>query len=570
MKIDLKVETLSQAYLELLALRGIDYFFANGGTDFASIIDAFARRIAEGKEYPKPITVPHETSLVSMAHGYTLITGKPQAAMVHVGVGTANGLGALMNAHRARVPILFSAGRTPITEEGNPASRSVYIHWGQESFDQASIVREYVKWDYELRVPSQLEAVVDRALSIAMTDPMGPVYLTLPREVLASPMETVSFREKPAYDIPSFHPDPEKIQEAADLIAKAEYPVIITSSVGRSPSTVQQLVDLAESNAIAVIPFNPEYMCFPTNHFCYQGFLPGPHLKESDLIIILECDIPWYPGKVSPKKGAKIIQAGIDPQYSNYPIRSFPSDLTIQGNPDAIISALTDTLLNHPRKDDQKISRRQDDFRKRHGNIMKQWESQIKNGSGKKPLDMFWVSHNLKERISESTVIVNEYDNAIKENSGQRPGTLFCTPHAGFLGWGVGAALGAKLALPDELVVATVGDGSYIFSVPSACHFVSAAYNLPILIIVYNNQSYHAVKRATLGLHPDGWAAKTNQFPLSSLTPSPDYEKICEAFGGYGEKVEEPDEVGPAIERAIDVVKNEKRQALINMVCKSG
>ena len=273
MKIDLKVETLSQAYLELLALRGIDYFFANGGTDFASIIDAFARRKAEGKEYPKPITVPHETSLVSMAHGYTLITGKPQAAMVHVGVGTANGLGALMNAHRARVPILFSAGRTPITEEGNPASRSVYIHWGQESFDQASIVREYVKWDYELRVPSQLEAVVDRALSIAMTDPMGPVYLTLPREVMASPMETVSFREKLAYDIPSFHPDPEKIQEAADLIAKAEYPVIITSSVGRSPSTVQQLVDLAESNAIAVIPFNPEYMCFPTNHFCYQGFL---------------------------------------------------------------------------------------------------------------------------------------------------------------------------------------------------------------------------------------------------------------------------------------------------------
>ena len=121
-------ETTAQAYLELLSLRGIEYFFANAGTDFASIVDAFAYRQHQGDNFPRPITVPHETPLISMAHGYYMLTGKPQAAMVHVGVGTANGLGALMAAQRARVPILFSAGRTPLTESGSPASRNAYIH----------------------------------------------------------------------------------------------------------------------------------------------------------------------------------------------------------------------------------------------------------------------------------------------------------------------------------------------------------------------------------------------------------------------------------------------------------
>ncbi|MCK4786946.1 MAG: hypothetical protein KAV87_24525, partial [Desulfobacteraceae bacterium] len=224
MTIKVKVETVAEAYLELLSLRGIDYFFANAGTDFASIVDAFARRHATGKGLPKPLTIPHEIPLVSMAHGYYLITGRPQVAMVHVGVGTANGLGPLMAANRARIPMLFSAGRTPITEEGSPASRSGYIQWGQESFDQAGMLREYVKWDYELRTPAQLEAVVDRALAMAITEPRGPVYLMLPREVLATPVEEVEYQDRLRYDPPTFHPDPAKIREAAALLVKAQFP----------------------------------------------------------------------------------------------------------------------------------------------------------------------------------------------------------------------------------------------------------------------------------------------------------------------------------------------------------
>ena len=133
------------------------------------------------------MVVPHENVAMAMAHGYYRIAGKPAAVMVHVTVGTANTLNGVINAARDNIPILLAAGRTPITETGSIASRNRPIHWGQESFDQGGMLREYVKWDYELRSGQPVEAVVDRALDIAMSEPRGPVYLTLPREVLSGP-----------------------------------------------------------------------------------------------------------------------------------------------------------------------------------------------------------------------------------------------------------------------------------------------------------------------------------------------------------------------------------------------
>ena len=183
-EVDLELETNADLILEHLGRRGVEYFLANSGTDFPSIIEGFAKRKAAGLTKPKPLPVPHETTLVTMSHGYYLATGKPLASMVHVGIGTANALGPLMSASRAQIPLLLFAGKTPITEYGHPASRSLSIQWGQDCFDQGGIVREWVKWDYELRRPEELPGILDRALSIALSDPPGPVYLTMPRELL--------------------------------------------------------------------------------------------------------------------------------------------------------------------------------------------------------------------------------------------------------------------------------------------------------------------------------------------------------------------------------------------------
>src|SRR5262249_12616553 len=277
------VESNAEAYLELLAARGIEYLFANAGTDFAPIIEAYARRGALGLTRPRPMTVPHELVAVSMAHGYTMATGRPQVVMVHVIVGTANALGGIINASRSNVPMLMTAGRNPITEAGASGSRDRQIHWAQESFDQAAMVREFVKWDYELRSLSPLETVVDRALAITTTEPQGPVYLTLPREVLAERLETFEYSNparapKPGHLVP----DAATVAEAARLLASARNPIIITKAVGRDPEAVASMVALAEALAVPVFEQAPTHMNFPQNHPLHAGFDPGPSLGETD------------------------------------------------------------------------------------------------------------------------------------------------------------------------------------------------------------------------------------------------------------------------------------------------
>src|SRR5439155_24682038 len=137
------------------------------------------------------------------------------------------------NASRAQVPIIFSAGRTPITERGSLASRDTHIHWAQESFDQGSMVREWVKWDYELRNGEQLETVVDRALALARSEPTGPVYLALPREVLAEPRSELTY-SSPARLQPTSpsQPDPAALRQAASWLAEATQPLVIAGQIG--------------------------------------------------------------------------------------------------------------------------------------------------------------------------------------------------------------------------------------------------------------------------------------------------------------------------------------------------
>src|ERR687891_722614 len=197
------VESAAEGYLELLASRGVEYFFGNAGTDFAPIIEAYAKRAAQGQVLPRPITAPHEITAIGMAHGYAMVTGRPQVAMVHVIVGTANALGGIINAARAHAPILVTAGRTPLTEDKLLGARNRHIHWAQESFDQGAMVREFVKWDYELRLGAQLETVVDRALAIARAEPQGPVYLTLPRETLSERLDDLEYFDPPRMGPPA-------------------------------------------------------------------------------------------------------------------------------------------------------------------------------------------------------------------------------------------------------------------------------------------------------------------------------------------------------------------------------
>src|SRR5262245_10312325 len=386
------IESTAEAYLELLAARGVEYLFANAGTDFAPLIEAYAKRGAQGQALPRPITVPHEVPAIAMAHGYAMVTGRVQAVMVHVIMGAANALGGVINAARAQVPILFTAGRTPITEGGAIGSRDLGIHWAQEAYDQAGMAREFVKWDYELRNFAQLETVVDRALAMAQAEPPGPVYLTLPREVLAERHDLFEYAERSRLQHPGLlRPAGADVEEAARLLGGARNPIIITKAAGRDPLAVSALVALAETLGAPVFEDGGRnYMNFPTGHPLHAGFDASAHLDDADVILVVEADAPWYPHLKSPRADARVIQVAVDPLFSGYPIRGFPSDLTLGGAPRLTLAALTEAMAGL--LDAGSVRQRRARWEAEHKRLRQAWAKRANAVSKDTPIDMAWAS----------------------------------------------------------------------------------------------------------------------------------------------------------------------------------
>ena len=566
MKKNVEVSSVAEAYLELLAARNIDYFFGNGGTDFAPIIEAYAKRFTQEQTLPRPIPVPHEVTAVAMAHGYTMVTGRPQAVMVHTIPGTANAIGGIINAARSNIPMLFTAGRTPLTEGDTRGARNGSIHWAQESFDQAAMVREWVKWDYELRQGADLEGIVDRALAIAESQPAGPVYLTLPREVLAEELEGIAYdaepRMRPAEDkVPS----PEAIYQAARVLAAAKNPVLVTRAVGKDPLAVPPLVALAELLGMPVIDAGGSYVNFPKSNSLYVGGGGGDALGVADTVVVLEADVPWTTNRGGPPPDAWIIGIGEDPLYSGYPVRGFHVDSNLAGSPRLTLQALV-TALQEIGVDPAAVQARKDKFAETARLQREARRAAADAAQHESPISKAWFSRCLAEVLDSGTIMLNELGLDVSQMEFDHPGTFFGTPPSGGLGWALGAALGAKLAAPDKTVICCVGDGSYIFGSGTAAHMVSEAQDIPFLTIVWNNGIWNAVQSATRGIYSDGHAVQTNSFAVSTLSQSFRYEMVCQAAGGYAERVEDPQDVPAAIGRALKVVREEKRQALLNVI----
>jgi len=564
--VTIPVETVGQAYLEILRARGIKYFFGNSGTDFGPIIDGLAKFAAEKKEFPKPITVPHEFVAVSMAQGYAMITGEPQVVMVHVIVGTGNASAAVMNASRLNVPMIFSAGRTPLTEEGLRGSRSNFIHWGQESLDQGSLVREFTRWDYELRNGDQVETVVDRALEMALGNPQGPVYLTLPREVLAQKMESVTIHPFRKQRDEALRPSEETVKRTAEVLSRAKNPLIITGRLGSDPSAVSAMVSFAEALVAPVVTPASPFVSFPNTHDFHLGVSSAPYIKDADVVVVVESDVPWYPVQGKPPEGSTVIQIARDPNYSAIPIRNFPKDISIGGDPKLALELLARELKSQARNE-KALAERAESIRLRHRQNRERAKEKAERASRQRPIDTAWLSHCVDQVRDADTLIVNDHGVSQEQLGLTEPASYFGGSPAGGLGWGIGGGLGMKLAHPEKTVIVSCGDGTYMFNNPTACHFVSQAYNLPLLTIVCNNAIWHSTKAATQQVMPDGWAVSTENYPLCDLTPSPRYEKIVAAHDGYGEMVDDPQQLPAALDRALKVVKEEKRQAVLNVIC---
>jgi acetolactate synthase I/II/III large subunit len=494
-----------------------------------------------------------------------MITRKIPAVMVHVSVGTANMVCGAMNAARENVAILLTAGRTPLNEAGPLGARDGYIHWAQEMFDQAGMLRELVKWDYELRNGEQLETVVDRALAIAASEPRGPVYLSLPREVIAAPAG-IARRSPTRQRAPApFAPDGTAVADGARMITKAKRPLILTSSAGRDPAAFAALAEFADRFAIPVAQHHPRHLSLPSAHAMNLGYEPTPLLADADLILALEADVPWIPAHGSPPERCKVIQAGFDPLFTHIPVRGFACDLGITGGGAAILRALAREM--EATIDPSVVAERRGWVAAKRRVQLAERASLRERVANRRPIHPAWASHCLGAAMDPRSIVVNEYTLRLDHCGFDHADSYFGSSSASGLGWGAGAALGAKLGAPERPVIAVVGDGAYLFSNPAAVHHAAALHELPVLFVVMNNAMWNAVRRFTIGMYPRGKAAKSNRSAFTRLDRLPAFEQICAAAGGYGERVDDPAQLRGAIERAMAVVTNEQRQALLNVMC---
>jgi acetolactate synthase-1/2/3 large subunit len=543
---------------------GVDYVFTNSGTDFPPIIEGYAAAKAAGHDLPQPIIAPHEHAAVSMAHGYYQIAGQAQAVMLHTNVGLSNGVTGAINAWCDQIPMILMSGRTPTVEQGRFGARTVPIGWGQEMFDQTALIRETTKWDYELRFPEQIAEVLDRAWAIANSTPKGPVYLSLPREVLCEPGPAEGM-DAPSTMAPVVtSADPAALLAAATALAKAKRPLIIAQRGAGSAEAFAALSDFVDELAIPVAHYWSNQLAIPIAHPMQVGADPDPWLSEADVVLVINSLAPWFPDKTNPNTDATVIQLGPDPLFSRTPIRNFRADITLGGPTDQTLQSLMDQVRTQGGDKNQIAERRK--LIIEHSQSDRENTSRIAESGCASPMSKEWVSACLGRAIAgRKATVFHELGCPLQPLNLDAHNSYFQEPHSGGLGWGFPAALGAQLADPDRLVFATMGDGSYMFANPTACHFIAEANDLPVIVLVLNNEEWGAVRASVEGLYPSGTARQSNATPMTSLRPSPDFTQTAQASRAHTETITDGADLPAALERAITVATTERRQVLLNI-----
>lgn len=554
--------TAAHYLLQALIDVGIEYLFVNMGTDHAPIIEEMARWRAEGRAVPEVIVCPHENTAAHMAAGYALATGRGQAVLVHVDVGTTNAATAIHNMYRSRLPVLLMAGKAPYTSHGElHGTRDNYVHFIQEPYDQGSLVRPYVKWEYTLQSAAHVGEVVRRAHTIMQSGARGPVYLMLPREALTGTAEPMTLRAFPEAKHGPLRPSGAPagaLAQLAERLLAAEQPLIVTSYGGHTPGTSEAIERLSELIGAAVVE---NAMVSNVSHemTCFAGGNPGPYLASADVGLIVDSDVPWIPSQAEPRSDSFWAHIDVDALKTGSPIWSFPADLRLEGHSATILGQLIEEVearRTQAQKDAAaaRVAQLRDAGSKRREAARQAAEDPGLPGA----LNPRHVLRALGAALKPEDVILHE---AVRNQPAMvqqipRPlaGTMTRTAGGG-LGASGGMALGYKLARPEALVVQIVGDGAFYYNCPASMLAVSRQYDLPMLIVILDNAGWSAVKESTLRVYPDGAARKGNAF-ASEFRNDTDFAAMAAMFGFKGLTLSEPDAVTATVTEAVETARS--------------
>ncbi|WP_022719848.1 thiamine pyrophosphate-requiring protein [Rhodopseudomonas sp. B29] len=552
-------------FLEGLVDLGVDYIFANLGTDHVSLIEELARWDSVGRPHPKVILCPHEVVAVHMAAGYALANGRGQAVFVHVDAGTANACMAIQNLFRYRLPVMLFAGRAPFSIHGElTGSRDTYVHFIQDSFDPGSIVRPYVKWEYSLPSGVVVKEALSRAAAFMQSDPKGPVYMLLPRETLAEEHDESAMPPYPAArygEVRAGGIEPARAAAIARELMSADNPVALTAYLGRNHQAVAVLDRLARTCGIRIVESGSIDLNTSQDSPCFAGFDPGPVIADADLGLLLDVDVPFLPQMLKQAKHKRWIQIDVDALKADIAMWGFATDVRIQGDCATILQQVLNIVE----------AEADDAYRARVAARIESW-APARDAAAKrrtaaaeqpadKPITPAYLFSRLDAQLKPTDIVVNEAirNSPVLQQQLHRtePGSYVGLAGGG-LGFSGGTALGLKLAQPDRRIVQIIGDGAYHFSAPDSVYAVAQAEQLPIFTVVIDNGGWQAVKSSVQRVYPNGIAQASDAFQ-SRLASGRQGERrgFCEigaAFGAYGERVSDPAELDAAIRRGLAAV----------------
>ncbi|MBI2210422.1 MAG: hypothetical protein HYU47_07460 [Deltaproteobacteria bacterium] len=547
-----------KALLKVFERAGVDYLFCSPGTEWPPVWEALAESQERGVEGPRYINCRHEAAAVAMASGYTKVTGKPQAVLLHATAGPLNAAMVLRAAYQERVPMVICCGETSAFGEESrlPDPGNQWIHDLTDIGGPAELLRRCVKWSDRVTSPTILVQSLERAMQIAVEPPAGPVLLGVPFECM---LDEVSLPEDHRANrvARALAVDETAIEEAAGALLRAHRPVLVTEHVGRDASVVTLLVELCESLAIPVMEsFRPAFLNFPRTHPLYLPYDPR-RIESADLVLVADAVSPWYPASKGPKADAKVVFLGDEYPYSRLPFWGYKVDLALIAPPAATLPRLLSRVKASEGFVGNRASyeQRSRAIREEHDQRFAALERDAAEHQSDIPVDPRWLCRALNESIPPDAVIVEEttVHRTLIQNMIRRAQPMsYIARVTGGLGVSLGYALGAKLALKKRPVFVLVGDGGFHYNPVPSCLGLAQEYGLPIVVVVFNNQRYLSMERGLLRYYPEGSAKKSGVHFGGPISPSPDYRLYAEIYGGYGAKVTDPKDIQPAIAKALE------------------
>jgi acetolactate synthase-1/2/3 large subunit len=554
---DFQPATVAEQLLMLLGDHGVEHLFLNPGTDSAPLQEAMKTLPEAGVPIPKVHASTFEAVSLAAAHAFYQATGRPQCVVVHVDAGTQN-LGAMMhNAFRDRAGVIILAGKTPYGEDlDSRGGRSGYIQWLQDMPDQPGIVRSYSKLVLEITRAEMLDRAIGRAVQIATSYPAGPVYLTVSRDVLMDRPGPGALRSS-GYAVPAAPAlGADRLAEVVALLAEASRPLLITSRAGRTTEGFAAVTRLAELAGVTVtrgVDTGP--VSIPTLHPLHLRS-PGAAataLRAADLVLLVECDVPFIPRAVQPSPAATVIHIDGDPLKTSMPLWAFPVDIALQADGPTALRQLADAV---------------EELRAASPVVAARFDERVESAGAGEPLDAVQLLDDegisaldvllaLNEVLAAEDIVVEEavtnsglvYQNVVRTNPGTIAGAF-----APGLGWALGGAIGVKLAHPERRVISICGDGSFLFGVPSSALMMAAEMKTPFLTVIMNNDGYRASRLPVYDLFPEGASAASGDAVGTSFTTAPDFAALAAACHAHGERVTRRGQLVTALRRCLDVI----------------